>query len=271
MNVAYHLQKLGMTPALISRVGKDDRGRQIVEILKEHRVTVDFVQEDGRHGTGVVHATIGANHEVSYDIVEGVAWDFIEWEPSLSELVQGAQFFVFGSLACRTATSRNTLFRLMEGARCKVADINLRAPHYSRIVVEALLHNSDILKLNEHELPVVAGWYRDLNTMEEQVRLVQDVFQIPTIVVTKGGEGALLNKDGVVTTHRGYRVLVEDTVGSGDAFLAGFLYGVQQGLGAEECLRFANGMGAFMATKSGACPDYEVWEVRELVKEHEVV
>lgn len=269
MNVAYHLQKLDMQPALISRVGKDELGQGLLDVLARQGLPLDFIQEDTTRPTGVVNATIGANHEVSYDIVAPVAWDFIQWEERLTNLVQGAEFFVFGSLAARQATSRNTLFQLLEAASFRVADINLRAPHYSREVLESLLRQTNLLKLNEHELPIIAGWFKELTRAEDQVQLLQDSFHIPTIVVTMGGEGALLNKEGMVTRHPGYKVRVEDTVGSGDAFLAGFLFGIKQGLGAAECLQFANAMGAFVATKSGACPDYEVREVRELAGRYE--
>jgi fructokinase len=269
MNVAYHLHKLGLQPALISRVGRDERGQGLLDVLARQGLPLTFIQEDPAQPTGVVHATIGANHEVSYDIVEPVAWDFIQGEERLTALVQGAEFFVFGSLAARQVPSRNTLFELIEAAAFRVADINLRAPHYSREVLESLLRQTNLLKLNEHELPIIAGWSQELSGMEEQVQLVQDRFRIPTIVVTMGGKGALLNKEGTVTRHPGYKVAVEDTVGSGDAFLAGFLSGTKQGLGAAECLQFANAMGAFVATKSGACPDYEVTEVRELAGGYE--
>lgn len=269
MNVAYHLQKLDMQPALISRVGKDELGQGLLDVLARQGLPLDFIQEDTTRPTGVVNATIGANHEVSYDIVAPVAWDFIQWEERLTNLVQGAEFFVFGSLAARQATSRNTLFQLLEAASFRVADINLRAPHYSREVLESLLRQTNLLKLNEHELPIIAGWFKELTRAEDQVQLLQDSFHIPTIVVTMGGEGALLNKEGMVIRHPGYKVRVEDTVGSGDAFLAGFLFGIKQGLGAAECLQFANAMGAFVATKSGACPDYEVREVRELAGRYE--
>ena len=269
MNVAYHLQKLGLRPALISRVGRDKWGQGLLEVLARQGLPLTFIQEDEARPTGGVNATIGPNHEVSYDIIAPVAWDFIEWEERLTTLVQEAEFFVFGSLAARQATSRNTLFRLIEAAAFRVADINLRAPHYSREVLEPLLRQTNLLKLNEHELPIIAGWFQELSGMEEQVQLIQDRFRIPTIVVTMGGKGALLNKEGVVTTHPGYKVAVEDTVGSGDAFLAGFLSGVKQGLGPAQCLQFANAMGAFVATKSGACPEYEVGEVRELAGRYE--
>lgn len=269
MNVAYHLNKLGLRPAMISRVGRDDRGREILEVLARQGLPLTYVQEDPTQPTGVVNATIGANHEVSYDIVAPVAWDFIQGEERLTRLVQGAEFFVFGSLAARQATSRNTLFQLIEAAAFRVADINLRAPHYSREVLEPLLRHTNLLKLNEHELPILANWFQELSGREEQVQLIQDRFQIPTIVVTMGGNGALLNKEGTVTTHPGYRVAVEDTVGSGDAFLAGFLSATKQGLSAAESLQFANAMGAFVATKSGAWPDYEVQEVKDLIGQPE--
>lgn len=261
MNVAYHLQKLGLQAALISRVGMDERGEELVAILAQNGLTTDYVQRDADHATGVVNATLHESNEVTYEIVHPVAWDFIALENGLIELVSTAQFFIYGSLAARDKTTSATLWQLVEAAETKVVDINLRPPHYSKEMVEKLLQSADILKLNENELPLIASWYASLESDDEKVKFLQDRFSISTIIVTKGGEGAMVCMDGKIYSHPGYKINVADTIGSGDAFLAAFLAKTKEGAGMEERLQFANSLGAFIASKQGACPAYEVNEI----------
>jgi fructokinase len=261
MNVAYHLQKLGLQAAMISRVGRDEKGDALLEILQQNGVSTTFVQRDPAHKTGIVNATLHESNEVTYEIVHPVAWDFIALEEGLAGLVNGAMFFIYGSLAARDKVSCQTLWQLVEAAQTKVVDINLRPPHFNQQLVEWLLESADILKLNEHELPLLTSWYSHLKKDEEQVRFLQDRFSIPTIIVTKGGDGAMICHEGQLYSHPGYHVKVADTIGSGDAFLAGFLAKTKEGLPIEERLQAANALGAFIASKEGACPAYQLSEI----------
>jgi fructokinase len=261
MNVAYHLQKLGISTALISKVGNDDRGTVLLNVLQKSGLTTRYVQTDPDHSTGLVNATLQANNEVSYDIVHPVAWDFIVWEEKLNDLVKSASFFIYGSLAARNAVSSQTLRQLIASAQTKVVDINLRPPHFSKELVESLLKDADIVKLNEHELALITGWYSGLQKEEDQVKFLQDHFFVSTLVVTRGGRGALVCTGGEILFHPGYKVTVADTIGSGDAFLAAFLYQTRQGANPEDRLQFANKLGAFIASRQGACPSYSLEEV----------
>lgn len=261
MNVAYHLKKLGLQTALVSRIGNDKRGEDLLSLLQQNSVETSYIQKDTTHQTGVVNATIHESNEVTYEIVHSVAWDFISLEDSLADLVKSAQFFIYGSLASRDRTTSETLRQLVEAAQTRVVDINLRPPHFSKELVETLLRSADVLKLNEHELPLITSWFTDLKGDEETVKFLQERFSIPTIIVTKGGDGAMVCNNGRIYTHPGYKVKVADTVGSGDAFLAGFLAKTKEGLSMEERLQFANSLGAFIASKEGACPAYKVDEI----------
>jgi fructokinase len=268
MNVAYHLQKLGLPTAIISRVGADERGESLIDLLKKNDITTEYVQVDALHQTGVVLAKLNERAEASYDIVCPVAWDFIEAHEGLKKLVAEARYFVFGSLAARSTTSANTLFQLLEAANTKVLDINLRAPHFTKPMVEELLQQCDALKINDQELPLIAGWYGELKNVEEGMALLQDRFHIETIVTTCGAQGALLNRNGMFYRHPGFKVQVKDTIGSGDAFLAALLYKLHNGTPSEEALEFANGLGAFIASREGACPPYEIAAVQHQVQAH---
>lgn len=261
MNVAYHLKKLGETPALITKMGWDDYGKNLINLLSEAGLAIDYFQLDYKQPTGLVYATPNEHNEVVYDIVFPSAPDFIEWEEAFVPLLNEASFFVFGSLTSRSKTSRETLYRLLDEGAKKVLDINLRPPNFRRADVEYLLARTDILKMNLAELELIAGWYSAAGGIEDRMKAIQERFNYETVMVTMGGDGALVYHCGSFHRHKGYRVEVADTIGSGDAFLAGFLHQLLNGKPVDEALDFASALGAFVATKSGACPSYAREEI----------
>lgn len=261
MNVAYHLGKLGKNPAMISRVGNDDLGKELLAVMKEKNINTQYVQIDDEMPTSTVIARLKDNHEMIYDIVENVAWDNIQYSPTVSKLVSDAEYFVFGTLAARSETSRNTLFRLINEAKTKVLDINLRAPHYSHGLIETLLHKADIVKLNEAELKLITDWFHTYKNDEEAILFLQEKFNIKMIIVTKGAEGALLKVENTLHSHEGVQVIVADTVGSGDSFLAAVVSQLLDRIPYEHILDFANQLGAFVTTQKGGCPVYQLDDV----------
>ncbi len=264
MNVAYHLNQLGIPATMISRIGRDERGSRLREFIASKSVPVSYIQQDELYDTGTVLATVNNNH-VSYDIIQPVAWDFIEYSTSLQKLVAHAPYFIFGSLVSRNDTSRNTLFELLESADRKVLDINLRRPHYEKNTLNHLLQHADILKLNDEELDILSDWYGLNGTEEARIRAIADRFNLDTVITTRGDKGAAVLQDGAFCEHPGYKITVADTIGSGDAFLAGFLSKTIQGTPLDEAVRFACGMGAFIATHHGACPVYTQSEAEHTI------
>lgn len=265
MNVAYHLHKQGKNPALITKIGIDEKGKELLDVFSAKGVCTDFFQVDYDFETGKVYATPNDQNEVVYDIVRPSAWDFIVFESSMEALVKNADYFVYGSLASRNSISKKTLFQLLEIANKKVLDINLRAPHYSKEIVVDLIQKADFLKLNQAELELITGWFSNYTSTEDRVKSITDKFKISNMVVTMGGDGAILFMDGNVTKHKGFKVDVMDTVGSGDAFLAGLLSKFIDNATNEESLAFASSLGAFIATQRGPCPDYELQDVYNLI------
>lgn len=265
MNVAYHLHKLHKNPALITSVGVDEKGKELINIFSKYGVCTDFFQLDHEHETGKVYAVPNEHHEVVYDIIMPVAWDYINPGENLTEVVSKAEYFVYGSLAARDEVSKKTLFQLLEIAKNKVLDINLRPPHFSRRIVEELLVKADFLKLNLAELELITGWFSNYSNIEDMVKSMSEKFNIPNMVVTMGGNGASLYYNGITYAHKGFQVDVKDTVGSGDAFLAGLLYKLLENATPAEALEYASGLGAFIATQTGACPDYDIKQVDTLI------
>jgi len=261
MNVAYHLNKLQKNPAIISRIGLDDLGKELIHVFESRGINTDYFQVDYERSTGKVFAEIKEFNEVHYDIVMPVAWDFIEWEDSFENLLSDATYFVFGSLITRSKQSKNTLFKCLEASNIKVLDINMRPPFYHKKIVEDLLRKANILKLNLAELHLITGWFSNYNSDEDRIKLLKEKFKLHTIIVTKGGDGAILNEGDAFYHHAGYTVQVADTVGSGDAFLAGMLSSFIDNKTPEGALDFASRMGAFVASCKGGCPDYSLTSV----------
>ena len=260
MNVAYHLNQLGISTAMISRIGNDELGKELFDYFTSKKVSGDFIQKDNEHDTSRVLAKVDGNH-VTYDIVKPVAWDFITYNMTIEKLVADSRYFIFGSLGARAETSRRTLFELLEIAPLKILDINLRAPHYEKQTLDYLLQHADILKLNIDELDLLAGWYGIDGNEKDKITALQDKFHLNTILATRGDKGAVILENGKFYEHPGFVVKVADTIGSGDSFLAAFLSKYLQGSLINDALTFASGMGAFIATKHGACPSYSVSDV----------
>ncbi len=264
MNVAYHLHKLGKDPVLITRIGFDEMGEKLVNIFSDYGVCTDFFQIDYKVPTGKVYAEFKENNEVAYNIVKPAAWDFIQWEDDFVPILQNAEYFVFGSLITRNKQSKDTLFKCLEFVKTKVLDINMRPPFYNKKIIEELLKKADILKMNLAELHLITGWFSDYKSDKDRIQLLKDKFNIESIIVTKGGEGAILNIGSAFYEHPGYSVEVADTVGSGDAFLAAIISKLIDRAPPREVLEFASRLGAFIASHKGACPDYTLNAINQI-------
>lgn len=265
MNVAYHLQKLGVPVAMISSTGNDADGDDLRQVMQQLQLDTTFIQQDPAHETGKVYARLAATNEMQYEIVQPVAWDFIQPTPGLHEIANTPGYLVFGSLASRNEVSKETLLSLLDGARTLVLDINLRPPHFSQELVALLLQHCQILKINEAELELIGDWYQFPADMEERVRAFSQQYDIPTIIVTLGDKGAALLMENAFYQHPGYKVTVADTIGSGDAFLAGFLYNRMINTPPAVTLAYACALGALVASYHGGCPAYHPDEIIALI------
>ena len=264
LNVAVHLHNFGLEAQIISRVGHDDLGTELLAFVESKGISACYVQRGETHLTGVVKANVSDHMEVTYQIVKPVAWDYIQYNDALSELVETAEVFVFGSLAARQAPSRETLYRLLQQAKLKVFDVNFRPPHYSRDVVTYLLKQADVVKLNHHELAEIMDWFGVSSDEETALRWLADRFQLQAVCVTKGANGAILWVEQQLYRSPGIAVQVQDTIGSGDAFLAALLRGWLAGQPPADYLAFACAAGSLVATYQGATPAISEAQVRDL-------
>ncbi|RZK71904.1 MAG: carbohydrate kinase, partial [Pedobacter sp.] len=220
MNVAYHLRKLGIDSSMLSRVGNDVAGKDLQDFIASIGIPTNLVQLDQVQSTSEVIAELKANNEMSYTIVYPTAWDFITWENNYAEELSDTDAFLFGSLASRHETSRNTLFQLLEHAKFSVFDVNLRAPHYKQSLIGDLLKKANIVKLNENEIVILGNWFTKFSSEQDQVKSLLNQFDIAEIVVTKGAQGSTYYNPDTCIHQSAIKVNVVDTVGSGDSFLA---------------------------------------------------
>ncbi|MBC7508580.1 MAG: carbohydrate kinase [Ferruginibacter sp.] len=266
INVAYHLKKLGNEPILITREGVDDFGKKLFDIMEGYNLTTDYFQLDYKLQTGKAHATKHQNDEVHYAIVYLVSWDNIQWQQEFDSLIPTIKVFVFGTFSARCGSLKNTLYKFLENTSSyKVLDINLRPPHFNRTTIECVLQHTDHLKLNQAELELITGWFTKEETLEDRKQILQDRFQTPSIVVTSGSKGAILNVKGELFEHPGFKVKVVDTIGSGDAFLAAMIDQLLKGKPSSETLTCASALGALVAGYNGACPNYKTSAINDLI------
>lgn len=258
-NFAYHADRLGERGIAASRIGKDELGGEILARLSELKLDLSGIQIDEKAPTGTVKVQLGPGGQPSYTIVEGVAWDRLEWTPGWEQLAQRTDAVCFGSLAQRSEVSRRTIHSFLRACRpeaVRIFDINLRGDFYSKEVLQESLQLSRIAKLNDEELPKV-GALLGL-TGEGEVGLAKALrtrFELDLVCVTRGARGSLLVARDEVSEHPGFQVVVADTVGSGDAFVAAVAHHFMRGASLERINEAANKLGAFVASRRGATPE----------------
>lgn len=252
-NVACHLHMLGEDVTFASRVGDDRLGWEVRRRMSMQGMDDALLQVDPALPTGFVEVTLNENGTPAYDILEPAAWDAIALTDALAER---AGVLVFGSLAQRRRTSREAIRALSRAAALTVFDVNMRPPYVDRAVIEASLQQADVVKLNDEELALMSTWWGLPADEGEAARALAERFGNRAVCVTRGAEGAALWHAGTWTEHPGYTVAVRDTVGAGDAFLAGLLHARLAGRDGREALDFACRLGAYVASQSGATPAY---------------
>lgn len=256
MNVALNLHQLGLQSRLISAVGADQDGQNLLEFLKSFHLPLDLIQVKKDKVTSKVLVDTSDPENIKYTIVSPVAWDFIEWSNELDKAVEEADAFVFGTLGVRNQESLKTLLQLLHHPTLRIFDANLRPPFYDFEVIETLLGFADILKINEDELEVFADYFKTEPTIEGLCTYLDQHFPMEIICITRGAKGAVLYQKGKLIEHPGYKVKFQDSIGAGDAFLSGFVKTYLEERAPEEILDFACKLGGYVATQKGGTPKY---------------
>jgi len=221
-NVAWHLQAFGQAPLFVSRVGDDDLGRRIREAMTAWRMDTSGLQLDSVHPTGTVEVSF-RDGDPSYDIVQDCAYDFVEAGalPSLPEIA----LIYHGSLALRGAVARQAFFELSSRTGApRFLDVNLRPPWWRRDSVLEMIGGATWIKLNEHELDLLASPGIDKDRASGAMR---KEFGLDIVILTRGDQGAELHAaDARLKVTPETTEQVVDTVGAGDAFTSVVLLGL---------------------------------------------
>lgn len=266
LNVASRLKLFGIDVSIISAIGNDDNGKELMEYFKKLDIDPGSIQIKENYPTGVVNVRLNEKGNASYDITYPSAWDKIRLSIDDSELVKNADFFLYGSLASRDESTKKTLLQLLEVAKYKIFDVNLRVPHYTQKTLIDLMNAANLIKFNDDELFEIAGYLKSTHkSLEQNIKFLAKETNTDAICVTLGSHGAVLYSKGKFYNNCGFKVDVVDTVGSGDSFLASLISKLFSDVEPQEALNFACAVGAIVAQYEGANPEISQSEIDEFL------
>lgn len=254
-NFAYHAQQLGLHSSIISSVGNDDLGHEIIRNIKDAGIIsfIDIIDK----ATGTVSVQLDQNGIPNYVIHEDVAWDFIRPSESALEYARKSDAICFGSLAQRAETSYHSIQEILETVpdkALKVFDINMRQRFYNEAIIRKSLNMANVLKINDEEILIFAEMFGFSGDEFEIMHQILNNYDLKILALTKGAEGSwLISREGdsYLDTPD---VTVADTVGAGDSFTAGLVSGLLKNKALKEIHRSAVDISAFVCTQKGATP-----------------
>ena len=255
LNVALRLQSFQNEVALISCLGDDKLGNELLLELQKHRISSLYIQKIKAYKTSTVAISLDKNGSASYFINHPCAWDNIQVNDKLNSLVKSSEAFIFGSLIARSNTSRNTLLKLLTFSKLSVFDVNLRPPHYDINSIQVLMNAANFIKFNDDEIKEISmSLGCQSASIEQTILFIANKTNTTSIAVTLGSKGAILFFEERFFYCKGYQVEVADTVGSGDSFLATLIDVLLKGKDAQLAIDKACAVGALVAKNKGANP-----------------
>jgi fructokinase len=268
-NFIYRINSFGDEGTLLSKVGNDKAGREAREILKRLGVSDENIQTDYEFPTGSVRVKIDEKGNPDFNIITDVAYDHIEINAEMMDAFSQADCVCFGTLVQRYGISKNTLRELINESPdvVKFLDINLRKKCYTATTIEDSLKMTNILKTNDDELLIT----KDLLglkqvSLKDLAQETIEKYNLDILLCTLGSNGAFcLTKEDIFHYDPGYQISLGDTVGSGDAFSAGFVHYYMNGFPIEEALQFGNAAGAMVATTTGATSPISKQEILDFM------
>lgn len=252
-NVIFHLNRLGINSVLVSAVGNDPSGNELLDFLKNKNICTDFI---GRNQlkTGIVNVTLD-NGIPQYEICRPAAWDNIVFSTSLRNILPRVSAVIFGTLAQRDPRSRKTIREILKNLpqnSMKIFDINLRQNFYDADVIRTSLEFADVLKINDEELAVVSELFKYSGDMQNVMRILAKQFSLRVIILTLGAKGSMLFDGTSFSEYPVQPCKVVDTVGCGDSFLAAWCAAVLKGGSYHEGMVAGTKLSAKIAGQHGA-------------------
>ena len=257
-NFAYHVSQFGLDSRVVSAVGEDDLGKEILENFREKNL--NCMIETVPYPTGTVQVELDMNGVPCYDIREGVAWDNIPFTTALEGLARRTCAVCFGSLAQRSVVSRETINRFLDvmpdgEGQYKIFDINLRQGFYTKEILCNSMRKCNILKINDEELVTVSRMfgYPGID-LQDKCWILLAKYNLKMLILTCGVNGSYVFTPGNVSFVETPRVEVADTVGAGDSFTATFVAAILRGKPVGEAHKLAVEASAYVCTQNGAMP-----------------
>lgn len=255
-NFTCHARALGAEACLVSRVGNDDLGHEIIARLGALGVHTDAIAIDALHPTSTVSVELDAG-QPRYVIHEGAAWDFIEATSGALAAVRVADAVCFGTLGQRSEPSRSAIISLVNAApppALRILDVNLRQNFFSSRLINESLAFANVLKLSDVELPQLAAMFDLRGDERSQIRQLAERNMLRVVACTRGERGSVLYSEGRWSEHPGLPANVVDTVGAGDSFTAALTLGLLAGWDLDRINETANTVSAFVCSQPGATP-----------------
>lgn len=258
-NFAYHVSQFGLQSRVVSAVGNDKLGNEILGNFENKglNVLIDKVE----YPTGIVQVQLDGEGVPCYDIKENVAWDNIPFTDQLSQLAGQTRAVCFGSLAQRNVVSRETINAFLDAMPghdgiYKIFDINLRQGFYTRDILCRSMQQCNILKINDEELVTVSRMfgYPGID-LQDKCWILLAKYNLKMLILTCGVNGSYVFTPGNVSFVQTPKVEVADTVGAGDSFTAGFISAILKGKSIPEAHQLAVNVSAYVCTQNGAMPE----------------
>jgi fructokinase len=262
-NAAIHAQRLGVDGIIVSAVGRDHYGDEIIQALSDQGLPTTTIQRSTTHPTGIVGVKLDERSVPTFQCSRDTAFDHIPWNDDLGKLARDAHAVIVGTLAQRNEDSRQTIQRFISETKgIVVFDVNFREwnPTISRIVCETLPHTG-ILKLNSNELKQMREAMYHGQSIIPFLDWLIDEYGLKLIALSMGPKGCFLTDGTARILSPGIIVDPVDTTGSGDGFVAGLILKFLQKTPLEETAEFANYLGAFLTTYKGSTPLYTIQDL----------
>ena len=256
-NFIYFCRLSGLRSTLVSRVGEDDSGKELVSAVEELGLETEYIQTDPEHSTGTVDVELDEKGIPEFTIHEHTAWDYIEFVPELEERAAQTDGVCFGTVCQRSSVARHTVRSIVERVpekALRVYDINLRQHFYNEEIIRWSCVNADVVKLNEDEVNTAGTMFALSGDMCGITEGLIEMFGISMVVLTRGEEGSLIFTGEGVYEHPGYPAEVRDSVGAGDSFTAAVTAGLLNGTDIDDFHDRANRIAAFVCSQEGATP-----------------
>ena len=256
-NFAYHVSQFGLNSRVVSAVGDDKLGMEILDNFREKKLNT--MVEIVPYPTGTVQVELDNEGVPCYDIKEGVAWDNIPYTPALEDLAKHTTAVCFGSLAQRSVVSRETINRFLDTMPAentlKIFDINLRQGFYTKEILCNSFRKCNVLKINDEELVTVSRMfgYPGID-LQDKCWILLTKYNLKMLILTCGVNGSYVFTPGEVSFVETPKVEVADTVGAGDSFTAAFVASILSGLSIGEAHKLAVETSAYVCTQNGAMP-----------------